>query len=32
VEITLEALIKGDTGLNAASHAYPLQKYTGRDT
>jgi hypothetical protein len=32
MEITLEALRKGDIGSNAASHAYPLQKYTGRDT
>jgi len=32
MEITFEALLKGDIGLNAASHAYPLQKYTGRDT
>jgi hypothetical protein len=30
VEIRLEALKKCDIGLNAASHAYPLQKYTGR--
>jgi hypothetical protein len=32
MEITLEALRKGDIRLNAAAHAYPLQKCTGRDT
>jgi len=32
MEITLEVLRKGDIGLNAASHACPLQKCTGRDT
>jgi hypothetical protein len=32
MEIMLEALRKGDIGLNATSHAYPIQKYTGRDT
>jgi len=29
MELTLEAIRKCDIGLNAASHSYPLQKYTG---
>jgi hypothetical protein len=32
MDIILEALKEGDIGLNAASRAYPLRKYTGRDT
>jgi hypothetical protein len=28
----IEALRKGDIGLNAGSLPYPLRRYTGRDT
>jgi hypothetical protein len=32
MEVNLEALKEDDIGLNAASRAHPLRKYTGRDT
>jgi len=32
MEMSLEALRKGDIGLNAATCGYRLRKYTGRDT